>query len=57
MQTKTLVAEANALTEALKSYLMVETTALVAAIYASGSQKQNETKMKDEQERLKIFFY
>jgi hypothetical protein len=29
----------------LKSYSMVETTALVAAIYESGSQKQKETKM------------
>ena len=33
------------MTEVLKSYLTVETTALVAAIYASGSQKQKETKM------------
>jgi hypothetical protein len=33
------------MTEVLKSYSMVETTALVAAIYESGSQKQKETKM------------
>jgi hypothetical protein len=45
MQTKTSLVAKNATTEVLKSYLMVETTALVAAIYASGSQKQKETKM------------
>jgi hypothetical protein len=45
MKTKTLLVAKNAMTEVLKSYLMVETTALVAAIYASGSQKQKETKM------------
>jgi len=45
MQTKTSLVAKNATTEVLKSYSMVETTALVAAIYASGSQKQKETKM------------
>jgi hypothetical protein len=45
MQTKTSLVAKNAMTEVLKSYLTVETTALVAAIYASGSQKQKETKM------------
>ena len=45
MQTKTSLVAKNVMTEVLKSYSMVETTALVAAIYASGSQKQRETKM------------
>jgi len=45
MQTKTSLVAKNATTEVLKSYSMVETTALVAVIYASGSQKQKETKM------------
>ena len=45
MQTKTSLVAKNAMTEVLKSYSMVETTALVAAIYESGSQKQKETKM------------
>ena len=45
MQTKTSLVAKNVMTEVLKSYSMVETTALVAAIYASGSQKQKETKM------------
>ena len=45
MQKKTSLVAKNALAEVLKSYLTVETTALVAAIYASGSQKQKETKM------------
>ena len=45
MQTKTSLVAKNATTEVLKSYSMVETIALVAAIYASGSQKQKETKM------------
>ena len=45
MQTKTSLVAKNAMTEVLKSYSMVETTALVVAIYASGSQKQKETKM------------
>jgi hypothetical protein len=45
MQTKTSLVAKNVMTEVLKSYSMVETTALVAAIYESGSQKQKETKM------------
>lgn len=45
MKTKTSLVAKNAQTAVLKSYLMVETTALVVAIYASGSQKQKETKM------------
>ena len=45
MQTKTSLVAKNVMTEVLKSYSMVETTALVAVIYASGSQKQKETKM------------
>jgi hypothetical protein len=45
MQTETSLVARNAQTEVSKSYLMAETTALVAAIYASGSQKQKETKM------------
>jgi hypothetical protein len=45
MQTKTSLVAKNAMTEGLKSYSMVETTALVVAIYASVSQKQKETKM------------
>lgn len=45
MKTKTSLVAKNARPEVLKSYLTVETTVLVAAIYASGSQKQKETKM------------
>ena len=45
MKTKTSLVAKNALTEVLKSYSMVGTTALVVAIYASGSRKQKETKM------------
>ena len=54
MQKKTSLVAKNAQTEVLKSYSMVETTALVAAIYASGSQKQKETKMepKDPNKRI-----
>jgi hypothetical protein len=45
MKTKTSLVAKNAPPGVLKSYLTVETTALVAVIYASGSQKQKETKM------------
>lgn len=40
--------------EASKSYSMVETTALVAAIYASGSQKQKEVKMEPQDPNKKL---